>query len=128
MTLLERFDALCEQLRSLPDPLERELALAGFIRSEAMALDEAAALDIGAALDAMTDDEIREPLPAAPRRCRPAQGSAETLEKLREVRVHRWWFGKWNFERQRVAEIDELKRRLRSAGTPIPRPRKREWC
>jgi hypothetical protein len=136
--LLERFDALCEQLRSLPDPAERERTLATFVKEEAYALDEAEALDIGAAIDAMTDDELRElmpePGPKPLRWCRLTRGSAETLEKLREIRFHRRW--NWNQGRRRVGAIDQLKRELRAEGATISRPRymrpaerrNREWC
>jgi hypothetical protein len=50
--LLERFDVVCDQLRSLPDPAERERTLATFIRNETAAL--------GTALDAMTAEELVE--------------------------------------------------------------------
>jgi hypothetical protein len=58
--LLERFDVVCDQLRSLPDPAERERTLATFIRNETAALEEAEAVDIGTALDAMTAEELVE--------------------------------------------------------------------
>jgi hypothetical protein len=127
MTLLERFDALCEQFRSAPDDAERELLLRRFACDEYYECQQEEERFMRERLDAMTAVDFQElmpePRPSPPRRCRPAREPAQILAELGELRLHRWWFGKWNQERQRVAAIDKLKRRLRSAGTPIPRPR-----